>query len=75
MKIEDAVNTLIKELLNDEDYYNVWQANIAMSFMDEYNRATSDGKFLGIHLHGVANNAAKCFLNNLTYSVRKEEKS
>ena len=67
--IPSAIKVLTKALLEDKSegsYYYSWQANIAMSFIDEYQRFNphmSDGnKHI---LHTIANNAAKNFLDLL----------
>lgn len=58
-----AVGTLCRELKSDPGYRTVWQANIAMAFKDEYDRAFQ--KTHDVDLHVVANKAADNFLNLL----------
>jgi hypothetical protein len=50
----------LQKMLEDEDYFYSWQANIAMKFIDEYNR--HEGYVNRKHLHKIANQAAKNFL-------------
>lgn len=67
---KEAVEQLIKALKEDPEYYYSWQANIAMSFQDEYSK-----RFKGQTLYPegetpaiiaeIANEAAKNFLNLL----------
>lgn len=68
MSIKKEVDILVNTLKGDPGYYYTWQANIAMAFKDEYNRATENGKIVGIDLHSIANNAAKNFLDLLIRS-------
>ncbi len=43
IRIDEAVEVLIERLKQDEDYYDSWKANIAMSFHDEVlNNAPKD---------------------------------
>ena len=59
---------LIKALRKDAGYFLGWQANIAMAFFDEYQRAMTKNKKRYINrdeLHKISNNAAKNFLNLL----------
>jgi len=61
-EISDAVETLVKALEKDENFYYSYQANIAMAFQDEYHRSTK--RYKNRHeVHRIANNAAKHFLN------------
>ena len=69
MELKEAIETLCNALREDKSegsYYYSWQANIAMSFKDEYNRvnknhlSTSD-----YEIHHIANKAAENFLNLL----------
>jgi len=53
------IKKLVKALKSDPEFFNGWQANIAMAFFDEYN---SSGE-KDIHL--IANKAAEKFLRNL----------
>ena len=74
MNIKEAVDTFVKALKEDEQYYYSWQSNIAMSFVDEFNRKQPDGFFLSLislDIHEVANKAAKNFLNML---ITQQEK-
>lgn len=68
MKTKKAVKTLSKALRKDKDLYYGYQANIAMSFKDEYYRQLKkkDYRYMnGENIHNVANEAAKSFLNLL----------
>ena len=58
MKIKKAVNTLRKVLNKDQNLYYGYQSNIAMAFVDEFNRNYDDKS-----IRCVANQAAKNFLN------------
>jgi hypothetical protein len=68
-KISNAVKLLVKELKKDNSYYYSWQANIAMSFKDEYNRYCKRYKNR-TDIHKIANNAAKNFLNLLMRDIK-----
>lgn len=63
--VQQAIDTLCKALREDDDYYDTWKSNIAMSFHDEY---YSKGKSVieGEELHEVFNDAAERFLQILT---------
>lgn len=67
--LPNAIKVLKNKLSVDQSegsYYYSWQANIAMSFKDEYERFNpnmSDGNKEILHI--IANNAAKNFLNLL----------
>lgn len=73
----DAVFSLSIELLRKtlaEDktpgsYYYVWQSNIAMAFMDEYEVAYKLGNIEHQDIHEIANKAAKRFLDSLIGDV------
>ncbi len=64
-KLNEAVNTLIDHLREDEHYAYGWQANIAMAFKDEYDRCKKKYKNRG-DIHAIANEAACNFLKLLT---------
>ena len=73
-KLEKAINILIEELRKDQSegsYYYSWQANIAVSFQDEFWRSFAekdDELFMKIDssfIHTISNNAAKNFLDLL----------
>lgn len=66
-----AIKTLVKELKEDENYYYSWQANIAMAFVDEFRRATSNETIDYKQLHAIANKAARNFLTTLIKDVTK----
>lgn len=65
MKLQNAVKTLAKELENNEDLFQGYQANIAIQFQDEFNRQMGQiGRNAVIdNLHNISNAAAKNFLN------------
>jgi hypothetical protein len=65
---KDAVKILVKALKSDKDYYETWQANIAMSFYDEVRRMGL--KVSRTKLHDASNQAAKNFLNLLTFEAK-----
>jgi len=65
-KLEKAINVLCKALDKDNDYFNSWQASIAMSFKDEWQRKRSEKKYLNAQdVHNIANKAASNFLETL----------
>lgn len=70
-KLKEAVETLTTALKEDKDYYNSWQANIAISFKDAYDNEWDNlNKYVeGVpnkpDIHIVANRAAENFLNLL----------
>ena len=56
----------LSKMLEDKGYYYSWQANIAMSFYDEYKRQRSKRKYLNNEdIHKIANSAAQNFLNSI----------
>jgi len=69
-KIKEAIDTLSEALKTDEGYRIGWQANIAMTFKDEYSRNSLKYKTRQ-DIHNIANTAADSFLNLL---CAKEEK-
>lgn len=65
---KEAVTRLCEELKKDNGFYLGWQSNIAMSFLDEFNRHYEADEADGLFkkgIHEVANNAAINFLNLL----------
>jgi hypothetical protein len=60
--LQKAIEVLIKNLKKDEHYKYSWQANIAMSFYDEFRRCKPRNLR---QVHAVANKAALEFLNIL----------
>jgi hypothetical protein len=73
-KVYKAVETLCEELAKDKSegsYYYSWQANIAMSFQDEFWRTVEKedkniyGNIEVPLVQKIANEAAKNFLNLL----------
>lgn len=62
------IKKLVKALKEDYELYYAYQANIAMSFVDECHRfkKRTGNKYLNQEdLHEIANTAAKNFLNLL----------
>lgn len=67
-KLQKAVKTLRKALKKDPEFFYAYQANIAVQFMDEYNRVLRKKYFGYINkedIHEISNNAAKSFLELL----------
>lgn len=61
-----AIETLKRTLKNDEDYFDGWAANIAMSFIDEFYKVPKETALITRDkIHDIANTAAENFLNNL----------
>lgn len=68
--IAKEIDVLTDALKNDPAYYIGWQANIAMQFIDEWERTVNKG-ILPItreSIHLIANESAKNFLNLLIRS-------
>jgi hypothetical protein len=67
-KLPDAVATIAEALRNDPDYFISWQANIAMSILDEFERIKEErGVQLAVEdIHGICNRGAKHFLKLLS---------
>jgi hypothetical protein len=67
--IPQAIEAITKAMLEDKSegsYYYSWQANIAMSFVDEYQRWAEKYSVVNDHpIHSIANQAAKNFLDLL----------
>lgn len=63
--IKKELDVIRRALREDEEYYYGWQANIAMSFVDEYLKVFAADDILKDDLYGVANAAAKNFLDRL----------
>jgi len=68
MNIQKAVEKLQSTLKDDKEYREVWKANIAMAFQDEFDdwcknkvgrNAAPD------HIHKISNNAADRFIDRL----------
>ncbi len=67
--VAKAVDTLAFALKQDKDYWNSWQANIAMAYYDaeRWYKAAHGNKYLNhIDKHKIANDAAQNFLTNLS---------
>lgn len=66
MTIQEAVKVLVKNLKEDKDYRMTWQANIAMSFFDQYENISGpmDSSQRNT-IHTIANKAADNFLDTL----------
>ena len=68
-ELQKAMTVVKRALRKSKDYSHSWQANIAMSFSDEYynTRKRLGKRCLGnADVHGAANRAAVSFLNLLT---------
>lgn len=65
-KIQEAMIHLTQQLRSDEALWTAWKANIAMAFVDEYNRNRERDRTETLDIHGIANEAAQYFLTNLT---------
>jgi len=67
MDVKEAVKVLGESLTKDPDLYYAYQANIAMAFVDEFNKESEHhGKIsAAFSIHHIANQAAINFLNNL----------
>lgn len=67
MNIQKAVEKIQETLKGDKEYREVWKANIAMAFVDEWNTnetfQQSEQQYSDIHK--LANEAADRFLDNL----------
>ncbi len=73
MNTKDAVNHLIKEFKKDKEYREVWEANVAMAYMDSYgNYKNKTGKksMSNEDLHAIATNASKYFLMQLCNEIK-----
>lgn len=67
-KMKEAMETLTSKLKNDSDYFQSWQSNIAMSYLDTESqyKKENDKMFLSKEdKHKIANTAAKNFLDLL----------
>jgi hypothetical protein len=76
--LPNALKVLVKHLGGDksaDSYYFSWQANIAMSFKDEFERRMGDqDSCVGKHtLWIIANEAAKNFLDMLCLLHKEQE--
>ena len=68
MKVEEAMDVLIKALKQDTGYRQSWIANIAMAYMDceHWYKEKHNKNFLNKNdKHIIANDAAEHFLRNL----------
>jgi len=66
--LKNAVEVLIDALRTDEGYRIGWQANIAMSFYDEWRNGAQERDYIDLgklDIHEISNNAAKNFLELL----------
>lgn len=73
MNIQEAMKIVTREIANDPGYKIGWQANIAMTFVDEMaaNSEDKDPAHLEF-IHLVANKAATRFLDLLCMDANKE---
>jgi hypothetical protein len=58
------IEELVEALKNDKEFYDVYKANIAMAFIDEYGRCEKRYKNRE-DIHRISNRAAENFLNLL----------
>lgn len=65
--VPHACGVVFKALREDPDYYQAWQANIAMAFVDHYTWAVKNEELwpTASDVRRIANEAAKNFLNLL----------
>ena len=61
MDIKKEMDVVCSALREDKELYYGWQSNIAMAFVDEFNKKHPDG----LSMHEIANQAAKNFLDLL----------
>jgi hypothetical protein len=63
MKTKEAVETLIKSLRKDKDFYDTWKANITVCFIEAYylNKISLSSK----DIHTIADSGADKFLHLL----------
>lgn len=64
-KLEIVIDILRAALKEDPEYYDVWKANIAVAFQDEYQK-TIASQPQEDWVHKLSNDAAKRFLDQLT---------
>jgi len=62
---KEAVEILVKSLQLDPGYRYGWQANIAMAFVDEFQRSKFLDQVPYCEIHKIANKAADNFLDLL----------
>jgi hypothetical protein len=69
MSIEKEMKVVTDMIQSDQGYRYGWQANIAMAFKDEWQRAADNGGLpcTPEQIHEIANKAADNFLNLLCY--------
>jgi len=60
MNTAEAIQALQKALKEDEGYYQVWQANIAVCIQDVWNKEKPS-----VDVHKISNEGAKRFLDLL----------
>jgi hypothetical protein len=68
-ELTEAVKVLATYLKIDSGLWLAYQANIAMAFVDEYNKHVNEQK----DIHKIANKAADNFLKQLTYDVQENK--
>jgi len=71
MTTKEAVEQLVRAMNEDPQYRETWQANIAMSFYDEWLR--DDGVTTRKSMHELANRAAHNFLTLLCRPITASE--
>lgn len=73
MKTEDAVNHLVKEFKKDKEYREVWEANIAMAYIEsyaDYKNKTKKKSLSHEDNHIIATKAAEYFLKQLCNEIK-----
>jgi hypothetical protein len=69
-EVSKAVKVLTEALNDDPGYRLAWVANIAMAFVDEYQRVRPSNRN---GVRKVANEAAEAFLRNLCYTTKQTQ--
>ncbi len=67
---------LVKQLKKDKELRETWIANVAMSFVDNYNsykRKSKKTKLNSTDIHSIANNAAEYFTQLLCDEIKFPE--
>jgi hypothetical protein len=78
--LSQSINTLVDALSKDKSegsYYYSWQANIAMSMLDQLvdEKLLVPGSRLYVYFHEAANNGAKRFLDQLCHHMSTEKEA
>lgn len=72
MSLEKEMKAICDAIKNDEGYRIGWQANIAMSFVDQFRESMQENSDVISYelLHDISNKAAIRFINLLTMGVK-----